>query len=180
MRSGGLVRSGAVFTGCRTLAYLSSGDSSSTCLLVGRGLLAYSCLLYPTLDAEAEAGTMTSSPHTTESAHPSSSYYQGPSRERFELWVSYQWALEAHRPHSVAQATAGVLVPRNFFQKFGGRSACSVLRVAALSLCVRTACPPSDEEEGCLPNVLFVSGAALCPIRTRHLCPLPAPDHNPF
>lgn len=34
MRSGGLVRSGAVFTGHGTLAYLSSGDSSSTCLLV--------------------------------------------------------------------------------------------------------------------------------------------------
>lgn len=94
MRSGGLVRSGAVFTGHRTLAYLSSGDSSSTCLWVGRGLLAYSCrLLYPTLDAEAEAGTMTSSPHTTESAHPSSSHYQGPSGERFELWVSYPLGL---------------------------------------------------------------------------------------
>lgn len=55
---------------------------------------AYSCrLLYPTLDAEGEAGSMTSSPHTTESAHPSSSHYQGPSRERFELWVSYPLGL---------------------------------------------------------------------------------------
>lgn len=39
---------------------------------------------------------------------------------------------------------------------------------------------PSDEEEGCLPKVLFVSGAALCPIRTRQLCSLLALDHNPF
>lgn len=34
LRSGGLVKSGAVFTGPGTLAYLSSGDSSSTCLSV--------------------------------------------------------------------------------------------------------------------------------------------------
>lgn len=80
----------------------------------------------------------TSSPHTTESAHPSSFHDQGPSSERFEPWVSYPWDLEVHRPHSVAQATAGVLVPRRgpSFSENGGKIRLHVFRVA-LSLCMK-------------------------------------------
>lgn len=112
-----------------TRAYLSSGDSSSTCLTVRPqegGLLSYGCyLFYPTLDAEgngSEARNTTSSPHTTESAHPASSHYQGLCSERFDLWVSYPWDLEVHGPHSAAPAPAGVLVPRrdpSFFRNVG-------------------------------------------------------------
>lgn len=39
---------------------------------------------------------------------------------------------------------------------------------------------PLDVEDGCLPEVLFVSGAAMCLIRSRPPCPLLASDHNPF
>lgn len=122
---------------------------------------------------------LTSTTHTTEPAHPSSFHCQGPSSGRFELWDSHPSDVEAHSPHAVAQATVSVLVPRRGFlcQKSGGRSACHVLRMA-LSPCMKTACSPSDAEEGCLPRVLFVSGAALCLIRTRHLCSLLALDHN--
>lgn len=148
MRSGGLVRSCAVCTGHGTLAYLSSGDSSRTCLVV----CPQGC--YPTVAISFIPPLMlrvmvwrqgtTSSPHTPESAHPSSFYYQGPSSERFELWVSYPWDLEVHRPHSVAQATSGVLVPRRApsFSEVWGKISPRVLRVA-LSLCMSPACSPS-------------------------------------
>lgn len=124
---------------------------------------------------------LTSTTHTTEPAHPSPFHCQDPSSGRFELWASHPSDVAAHSPCSVAQVTVSVLVLRRgfLFQKFGGRSACHVLRMA-LSPCMKTACFPSHAEEECLPRVLFVSGAALCLIKTRHLCSLLALDHNAF
>lgn len=55
---------------------------------------------------------LTSTTHTTEPAHPSSFHCQSPSSGRFELWASYPLDVEAHSPHSVAQATVSVLVSR--------------------------------------------------------------------
>lgn len=123
---------------------------------------------------------LTSTTHTTEPAHPSSFHCQGPSSGRFELWVATLWMWRLTVLILLLKLVS-VLVPRRGFlcQKFGGRSACHVLRMA-LSPCMKTACSPSDAEEGCLPRVLFVSGAALCLIRTRHLCSLLALDHNAF
>lgn len=40
--------------------------------------------------------------------------------------------------------------------------------------------PPPLVEEECRARALFGSGAAMCPIRTRHPCPFLAADHHPF
>lgn len=74
--------------------------------------VAFFFILPMALRAVAGRQGLTSTTHTTEPAHPFSFHCQGPSSGRFELWASHPSDVGAHSPHSVAQATASVLVPR--------------------------------------------------------------------
>lgn len=74
--------------------------------------VAFFFILPMTLRAVVGRQGLTSTTHSTGPAHPSSFHCQGPSSGRFELWASHPSDVGAHSPHSVAQATVSVLVPR--------------------------------------------------------------------
>lgn len=114
----------------RQQQYLPCGPSSR----LSMAILWVALSFIPALVLRVMVGRqgLTSSPHTPESVHPSSFLFQDPSSGRFELWVSHPWDLEVHRPHSVSQATAGILVPRRgpFLSEIWGKISLRVLRTA--------------------------------------------------